>query len=45
MVKFERATRLPFQAQLNGTLGDKALLSCVQPDNDGYLVVAVQRSR
>ena len=45
MVKFERATRLPFQAQLNGTLGDKALLTCVQPDNDGYLVVAVQRSR
>lgn len=45
MVKFERATRAPVQAELNGTLAANSVLCSVVPDGEGYLVVAVQRVR
>jgi hypothetical protein len=45
MVKFERATRMPTQTEINGTLPAKGLLSTVVPDGDGYVILAVQRVR
>jgi hypothetical protein len=44
-VKFERATRLPVQAELDGALAVEALLCVAVPSGEGYLVVAVQRVR
>jgi hypothetical protein len=41
--EFERAGRLPAQAELSGPLGEGALRYAVVPASDGYLVVAVRR--
>jgi len=41
--EFERASRLPAQAELGGALGQGALRYVVVPASDGYLVVAVRR--
>ncbi len=45
MVKFERATRLPVQAELNGTLTADGVLCSIVPDGEGYVIMAVQRLR
>lgn len=41
--EFERASRAPAQAELNGPLGEGAFRYVVVPASEGYLVVAVQR--